>query len=66
MLSKLIKNDKKPYFIFYGGEPTLKLDLIKNIIDDLPKNKIYYSNKWFIDKSLTKKYLKDLKVFSFL
>jgi putative peptide-modifying radical SAM enzyme len=40
-LKQLIVKDKKPYFIFYGGEPTLRLDLIKKIIDDLPKKTKY-------------------------
>lgn len=40
-LKKLIENDKKPYFIFYGGEPTLRLDLIKKIINNLPKRTKY-------------------------
>jgi len=40
-LKTLIKNDPKPYFIFYGGEPTLRLDLIKKIIDALPKRTKY-------------------------
>lgn len=59
MLSKLIKNDKKPYFIFYGGEPTLKLDLIKNIIDDLPKKTKYIiQTNGLLINHLPKKYLK--------
>ena len=59
MLTKLIINDKKPYFIFYGGEPTLKLDLIKKIIDDLPKKTKYIiQTNGLLLNLLPKKYLK--------
>lgn len=40
-LKALIKNDKNPYFIFYGGEPTLRMDLIRKIIGSLPKKTKY-------------------------
>lgn len=57
-LKKLIAKDKEPYFIFYGGEPTLRLDLIKKIISQLPKKTKYIiQTNGLLLKTIEHKYL---------
>ena len=34
-LRKFLEKDSEPVLIFYGGEPLMKIDLIKDIIDEL-------------------------------
>lgn len=58
-IKKFIKNDKKPYLIFYGGEPTLRIDFMRKIIDKLKDTNARYiiqTNGILLDK-IGKKYL---------
>jgi len=50
-LSDFISKDKEAIVAFYGGEPTLKLGVIKKMIDALPAKKfVLQTNGFFIKK----------------
>ena len=59
-LKKYALKDKDFTLTFYGGEPLLKIDLIKKIIDEVPaKTFMMQTNGVFLDK-LDKNYLKKI------
>ncbi len=52
-LRKFILQDKEPVIIFYGGEPLIKIDLIKKIIDAFEDKKVKFcmqTNGVLLDK----------------
>lgn len=55
-LKKFIKKDKNPHIIFYGGEPLLMLDKIKEIMDNINSKFYLQTNGKLLDK-IPKKYL---------
>jgi len=59
-LYNLIANDPKPYIIFYGGEPTLRIDFIRKVVEDLKNTKTKYiiQTNGLLLKYIGNKYLK--------
>jgi uncharacterized protein len=52
-LKKFLLKDSEPVLVFYGGEPLLKIDLIKKIIDSLSETRVKFrmqTNGIFLDK----------------
>src|SRR5665811_1017415 len=56
-LKKFISFDKDPIIEFYGGEPLLRIETMKNIMDSLPAKFVIQTNGTNLDK-LESKYLK--------
>lgn len=55
-LKKFISLDKNPIIEFYGGEPLLRIEAMKNIMDSLPAKFVIQTNGMNLDK-LESKYL---------
>jgi putative peptide-modifying radical SAM enzyme len=58
-LKDFILSDPEAVIIFYGGEPLLRIDLIKKIIDEIPVKFRMQTNAKLLDK-LPTKYLKKI------
>jgi uncharacterized protein len=56
-LKKFISHDKKPILEFYGGEPLLRIETMKKIMDSLPGKFVIQTNGLLLDK-LESHYLK--------
>ena len=59
-LKKFIEKDNDPTIIFYGGEPTLRTDLIKQIMDQINAKFMLQTNGTLL-KNLGEKYVKRLE-----
>jgi len=58
-LKKFIEKDSEPNLIFYGGEPLIKLEKIKKIIDNIDAKFYIQTNGKLLDK-LPEEYLKKI------
>lgn len=58
-LKKFLKDDKNPVLIFYGGEPLLKIDKIKEIMDNIESEFCIQTNGKLLNK-LPKEYINKL------
>jgi len=56
-LKKFISKDKDPHIIFYGGEPLLKIEKIKEIMDALPDVKYYMQTNAKLLEKVPKEYM---------
>ena len=56
-LKELSKNDDNFSLTFYGGEPLLRIDLIKKIIDEVPAKKFMLQTNGIFLNKLEKKYI---------
>ncbi|MCW8965397.1 MAG: TIGR04084 family radical SAM/SPASM domain-containing protein [Candidatus Pacearchaeota archaeon] len=61
-LKNFIEKDKDPHIIFYGGEPLLQIEKIKQIIDNIKAKYYIQTNAKLIDQLPTKYLLKLEKI----
>lgn len=57
-LKKFISKDKNPKIIFYGGEPLMRTDLIKQIMDKIPNSGFYIQTNGKMLNMLPDNYVK--------
>ena len=57
-LKKFISMDPNPIIAFYGGEPLLRVDLVKKIMDFIPAKKYILQTNGLLLKRLEPKYIK--------
>ena len=50
LLKEFISKDNKPSIAFYGGEPLLRIELMKRIMDEIEARYIIQTNGLFLDK----------------
>lgn len=49
-LKSFISRDTNPVIEFYGGEPLLRIESMKNIMDEVPANFVLQTNGLFLDR----------------